>query len=137
LQEIERRPLGRQQAAGGTLDLQHGMIGDAAPAFGHQPMNLYLRIDLPQRGLDPGRTADHRGFARQHPGPDTPAGIDQACRQIASAHVFRERAFGIGSREFAHAAGGKIKNACHPGKHSRIVLSSPRSSTASPHCLCS
>jgi hypothetical protein len=68
LKKVERGALGREQRAGGAFDLEHDLVGGAALAFGATPLDAHLRVELPQRGLDPGRAAHHGGFARQHAG---------------------------------------------------------------------
>jgi hypothetical protein len=107
LQKIERRAFGRQQGPRQAAHLEHHLAGFAALAVFHMPDQLGLRIQLPHRGLDPGAAANHGAFARHHLRPRLAGRIDQAGRQVARAHVLRERARRVCRASAATAAAVK------------------------------
>ncbi len=77
LQKVERGALGAQQGARLAFDAQHHLVGGAALALGHQPVQLRLGVERLHGRLHPRRAAKHGGLARQQVGVGAALGGDQ------------------------------------------------------------
>jgi hypothetical protein len=119
LQKIERGTLGGEQASCRALHLQHHLVGDAALALWHQPLQAHVGVKLHERGLCPRRTADGGGFTRQNARLGRPRRINQPSRQIAATHIFLQGPRNVGLGQGRDGGLGKIEIGSH---QSRIFL---------------
>ena len=69
LQKIQRGALASQQAARITAQGKKPLIGFDAIPFTDMPFNLYALVELLKNLINPGATADYRGFAADNQGP--------------------------------------------------------------------
>ena len=112
LQEVERGALGSQQRPGSRR--VRAPPGPArSGAFLDLPADPRLGVELPHHRLDPGRTAQHSAFARQHPGHRTAIGGNQRGGEVAAAHVFIEGPLCIGAHDGGPVGGRKIESTVH------------------------
>ena len=116
LQEIERRAFAAEQGAHRALDGAEGFARHHRFPVLPVPLDGDRRIEGAEGHVEPGRAADHGGFARDDRGACAQAAGEQCCGRITGAEVFGQRAddvladFGFGGgqylQESLHRAGG-------------------------------
>ena len=94
LQQVQRRALPGEQAAGRALDLEEGLAGLEAVAVRGIPAQGDTGIQATEQLVDPGHAAQHAGLAGDHPGRGVVRGGNQPGGDVAGPDVLGQQTGG-------------------------------------------
>src|SRR6202008_2906965 len=94
-QEVQRSALAAEHRARWARNAEDDLLRRDAIAIGGLPVELYLRVELPEGLLDPGASAEHGGLARDAAAAHALRRRHEACRHISAAEVLSQRSLDL------------------------------------------